>query len=293
MWQELKIRVSSANALPLEEKLFAAGAVSVTYLGPKNLSIFVQETNQTPLWETIYIVSLFSQSTNLAPLISNLTQDSTVINPNDLKVKLVADQDWERKWMIDFEPIQFSDRLWICPSWISPPHPSAVNIILDPGLAFGSGTHPTTSLCLEWLDNNLKPNQIMVDYGCGSGVLAIAAALLGASKVYAVDNDPQAITATSNNMQKNSITNEIIQACQPKALPKIEADYLIANILAEPLIELSKKFSRLIKPKGQIALSGILEEQVEEIMVHYKPWFELEEPRKEEGWMLITGARKA
>ena len=292
MWQELKIQVSSDNAPQLEEKLFAAGAVSVTYLDAKDQAIFVEKVNQTPMWENVFIVSLFSHSKNIAPLISNLSQDSTVINSNDLKVKLLADQDWERKWMVDFEPTQFGGQLWICPSWISPPDPSAINIILDPGLAFGSGSHPTTSLCLGWLDKNLRPNQKTIDYGCGSGVLAIAAALLGASKVYAVDNDPQAMTATRSNMQKNRISDQIIRPCLPEALPAIEVDHLIANILAEPLVKLSKKFSRLIKPSGKIALSGILKEQVEEIILHYEPWFEIEELQEKEGWMLITGARK-
>ena len=293
MWQELKIQVSSESALSLEEKLFAAGAVSVTYLDARNQPIFVEETNQTPLWKDVYLVSLFSHSINIGPLISNLSQNPAVMNSSHLEIKLVADQDWERKWMIDFKPMQFGKRLWICPSWISPPYPAAINIILDPGLAFGSGNHPTTSLCLDWLDKNFKPNQELIDFGCGSGVLGIAAALLGASKVYAVDNDPQAITATSSNMLKNSICSEIIQTCMPQTLPRIEADYLIANILAEPLIELSEKFSQLIKPRGQIALSGILKEQINEIIFHYKRWFEIEEPREEDGWMLITGTRKA
>ena len=293
MWQELKIQVSSESALPLEEKLFAAGAVSVTYLDARNQPIFVEETNQTPLWKDVYLVSLFSHAINIAPLISNLSQSPAVMNSSELEIKLVADQDWERKWMIDFEPMQFGKKLWICPSWLSPPHPDAVNIILDPGLAFGSGSHPTTSLCLNWLDTNFKPNMELIDFGCGSGVLAIATALLGASKVYAVDNDPQAITATVSNMLKNSISKEIIQTCMPESLPTIEADCLIANILAEPLIELSEKFSQLIKPRGQIALSGILKEQGNEIILNYKRWFEIEEPQEEDGWMLITGTRRA
>jgi len=293
MWQELKIEVSSENALPIEEKLFAAGAASVAYLDARIQPVFVEETNQTPLWENVYLVSLFSHSINIAPLISTLSQSSVVINSNDLEIKLVADQDWEHNWMIDFEPMQFGKKLWICPSWICPPDPRAINVILDPGLAFGSGTHPTTSLCLDWLNKNLKPNHGLIDFGCGSGILAIAAALLGAPKVYAVDNDPQAITATSNNMIKNSISDEIIHVCMPETLPALEADYLIANILAEPLIKLSEKFSQLIKPRGQIALSGILKEQGDKVILHYEPWFEIEEPLEKDGWMLITGTRKA
>ena len=157
--------------------------------------------------------------------------------------------------MNDQKPQQFGNRLWIYPSWITPSKNSVTNMILDPGLAFGTGSHPTTSLCLNWLDNNLIPSQHIIDYGCGSGILAIAAALLGASKVYAVDNDPQAITATLSNMEKNRISNQSIQTFSPEALPHVKVDLLIANILANPLIQLSEIFSTLLKPSGKMVLS--------------------------------------
>ena len=194
--------------------------------------------------------------------------------------------------MNDQKPQQFGNRLWIYPSWITPSKNSVTNMILDPGLAFGTGSHPTTSLCLNWLDNNLIPSQHIIDYGCGSGILAIAAALLGASKVYAVDNDPQAITATLSNMEKNKISNQSIQTFCPEALPQVKVDLLIANILANPLIQLSEIFLTLIKPSGKIVLSGILEEQVEKVFYHYKSNFEFEKPQLNDGWALIAGSRK-
>ena len=292
MWQELKFRVSSENALLVEEKLFSSGAAAVTFLDARNQPIFVEETDQMPLWEDICIVSLFSQDVNLAPVVQKLVHDQPAINSNDIDIHLINDQDWESKWMNDQKPQQFGNRLWIYPSWITPLKNSVTNMILDPGLAFGTGSHPTTSLCLNWLDNNLIPSQHIIDYGCGSGVLAIAATLLGASKVYAVDNDPQAITATLSNMEKNRISNQSIQTFSPEALPHVKVDLLIANILANPLIQLSEIFSTLLKPSGKIVLSGILEEQVEKVSYHYRSYFELEEPQLNDGWALIAGSPK-
>ena len=292
MWQELKFRVSSENALLVEEKLFSSGAAAVTFLDARNQPIFVEETDQMPLWEDICIVSLFSQDVNLAPVVQKLVHDQPAINSNDIDIHLINDQDWESKWMNDQKPQQFGNRLWIYPSWITPSKNSVTNMILDPGLAFGTGSHPTTSLCLNWLDNNLIPSQHIIDYGCGSGVLAIAATLLGASKVYAVDNDPQAITATLSNMEKNRISNQSIQTFSPEALPHVKVDLLIANILANPLIQLSEIFSTLLKPSGKIVLSGILEEQVEKVSYHYRSYFELEEPQLNDGWALIAGSPK-
>ena len=292
MWQELKFRVSSENALLVEEKLFSSGAAAVTFLDARNQPIFVEETDQTPLWEDICIVSLFPQDVNLDLIVHKLVHDQPTINSNDIDIHLINDQDWESKWMNDQKPQQFGNRLWIYPSWITPSKNSVTNMILDPGLAFGTGSHPTTSLCLHWLDNNLIPSQHIIDYGCGSGILAIAAALLGASKIYAVDNDPQAITATLSNMEKNRISNQSIQTFSPEALPHVKVDLLIANILANPLIQLSEIFSTLLKPSGKIVLSGILEEQVERVSSHYRSYFELEEPQLNDGWALIAGSPK-
>jgi len=248
--------------------------------------------NETPLWESVFILSLFSETTDLEPLISELGQDRAIVNCNELKIKTLADQDWETKWMVDFQPMQFGDKLWVCPSWITPPDPSAKNIILDPGLAFGSGDHPTTSLCLSWLYDHITEGQEVMDYGCGSGILSIAATLLGASTVYAVDYDPQAITAISNNIEKNMISEGRIRTYLPEDLPTIRVDCLVANILAMPLIELSEQFSNLTKPMGKLVLSGILEEQTNSVIQHYKQWFEIDKPQEKDGWVLISCTRK-
>ena len=292
MWQELKIQVLSDSVPLLEEKLFASGAVSLTYLDAKDQPIFLEILNETPLWESVFILSLFSETTDLEPLISELGQDRAIVNRNELKIKTLADQDWETKWMVDFQPMQFGDKLWVCPSWITPPDPSAKNIILDPGLAFGSGDHPTTSLCLSWLSDHITEEQEVMDYGCGSGILSIAATLLGASTVYAVDYDPQAITAISNNIEKNMISEGRIRTYLPEDLPTIRVDCLVANILALPLIELSEQFSNLTKPMGRLVLSGILEEQTNSVIQHYKRWFEIDEPQEKDGWVLISCTRK-
>ena len=292
MWQELKIQVLSDSVPLLEEKLFASGAVSLTYLDAKDQPIFLEILNETPLWESVFILSLFSETTDLEPLISELGQDRAIVNCNELKIKTLADQDWETKWMVDFQPMQFGDKLWVCPSWITPPDPSAKTIILDPGLAFGSGDHPTTSLCLSWLYDHITEEQEVMDYGCGSGVLSIAATLLGASTVYAVDYDPQAITAISNNIEKNMISEGRIRTYLPEDLPTIRVDCLVANILAMPLIELSEQFSNLTKPMGKLVLSGILEEQTNSVIQHYKRWFEIDKPQEKDGWVLISCTRK-
>ena len=195
--------------------------------------------------------------------------------------------------MDNFAPRQFGKRLWICPSWQSPPDPEAINILLDPGMAFGTGSHATTALCLRWLEQADLRDKAVIDYGCGSGILAIAAARLGADKIHAVDNDPQAIAATVDNSLRNDIPLHKITAYLPKALPKLQADFLLANILAEPLHELADQFANLVKPKGKIVLSGILEEQTEPLIARYGRWFSLDSPMTEDGWVRLSGSRRA
>ncbi len=236
---------------------------------------------------------MFDKDAELDTLLAELKRNTQILNNEKLAIEVIEDKDWERSWMADFKPMQFGEKLWIYPSWDSPPDPEGANIMLDPGLAFGSGTHTTTSLCLRWLENNELGGTEAIDYGCGSGVLAIAAALLGANKVHAVDNDPQAIAATVDNSYRNNIPDNVITAYLPEALPKLSSDILIANILAEPLLDLSVKFAELVKPHGKIALSGILEEQIPSILSCYKRWFDLDPTIIENDWVLITGTRKA
>jgi ribosomal protein L11 methyltransferase len=193
--------------------------------------------------------------------------------------------------MDDFNAMQFGSKLWICPSWQTPPEPDAVNIMLDPGMAFGSGTHATTSLCLQWLEQADLNNAIVIDYGCGSGVLAIASILLGAKQALGVDNDPQAVLATVDNSARNNLDKSVISAYLPDQLPSLQADVLMANILCAPLLELSSLLASLVKSNGSIVLSGILEEQADQIIEQYSQWFDLAPPAIEDGWVRIDGLR--
>ena len=292
MWQQIKIQVQSQNALALEEKLVKAGAISVSFLDAEDHPIFAEEPGNMSLWRRTIVLSLFNYSTNLDSLVNELRNDSSIINTNELNILVLKDQNWQEKWKEDFKPLQFGEKLWICPTWESPPDPSAANIILDPGLAFGSGNHVTTSLCLKWLNQFLTEGSKVIDYGCGSGVLAIAAALLGAPKIYAVDNDPQAITATIDNSLKNEAVKDLIVTYLPEALPELKVDILLANILAEPLLDLAENFSEKLKPGGQIVLSGILQEQIPVLSEYYEHWFTMDIPVIEEGWALLHGTRK-
>ncbi len=293
MWRQLKIQLKSEDASELEQTLFKSGALSISYLDAEDQPVFQKEPNSTPLWDNAFLLCLFDENAELDSLLADLKGNTRILNNENLAVEVIEDKDWERSWMEDFKPMQFGEKLWILPSWEIPPDPTAANLMLDPGLAFGSGTHTTTSLCLRWLEKSAIDTKEVIDYGCGSGVLAIAAALLGAKKVHAVDNDPQAIAATLDNSYRNNIAEGIITAYLPEALPELSPDILIANILAEPLIDLSLKFAGLVKPGGQIALSGILEEQATSLLSCYKRSFDLDSPIIEKEWVLITGTRKA
>lgn len=290
-WQQLKIQIAPEQLNPVEQRLLDHGALSITYLGSEDQPIFQKEPGSTPLWDNTCLVSLFDKNTDLGDLLKWLATHPAVNNKSKLEIETIQDQEWERTWMADFHPMQFGENLWICPSWETPPDPDAVNIILDPGLAFGSGRHATTSLCLKWLERTLVKHAEVIDYGCGSGVLAIAAALLGADRVHAVDNDPQAIAATVDNSYRNEISDSVITAYLPEALPELQVDILLANILAEPLMDLTAKFADLVKPGGKLVLSGLLEDQIESVMASYKRWFDMDEPVLEQEWVRISGTR--
>lgn len=291
-WQQLKIQIRSEEIEPIEQFLLEHGAVSISYLDAEDQAVFQLEPGSTPLWDNTFLLCLFEKDCLLDETLIWLKTRDAVMNRDELCIELLEDQDWERSWMKDFHAMQFGSNLWICPSWQSPPDPDAINIILDPGMAFGSGTHATTSLCLRWLEQaNLKDAEV-VDYGCGSGVLAIAAVLLGAAKVHAVDNDPQAIAATIDNGQRNKIGPEILTTYLPDQTPQVEADILLANILAQPLIDLAPRLSSMVKPGGEIVLSGLLEDQAEPVLLSYQPWFNMSAAEIETDWVRLHGIRK-
>lgn len=290
-WQQLKLQIDSAHVDFFEQQLLAHGALSVTYLDAKDQPVFQKEPGSTPLWDETFLLSLFDASSDLQPLLHWLQKNAAVINRDTLTIERLEDQAWERSWMTDFQAMQFGKRLWICPSWQTPPDPAAINIILDPGLAFGSGSHATTAMCLAWLEGADLHNKTLIDYGCGSGVLAIASILLGARRVVAVDNDPQALTATLANCRNNHIAEEAMLACLPEAVPAMQADVLLANILAEPLIALAPHFATLMLPGAPVVLSGLLPEQADSVLAAYQHHFTMDTPHIEQQWVRLTGVR--
>ncbi|KZY88469.1 ribosomal protein L11 methyltransferase, partial [Oleiphilus sp. HI0072] len=215
----------------------------------------------------------------------------------ELRFEILENEDWTRKWIDNFKPIQFGRRLWICPSWHDIPEPNAVNLMLDPGLAFGTGTHPTTALCLKWLDayalnDDGLNNKTVVDFGCGSGILGLAALLLGAKSVVGIDNDPQALLATQDNAKRNEVEAQQFPVYLPEDSPKDQVDLVLANILAQPLHDLRSNIAALVKPKGKLILSGILEHQAAALVHDYEEWFEMDKPQLEDGWVCLTGTKK-
>tara|TARA_B110000858_G_C17801291_1_gene475448 strand:+ start:144 stop:1040 length:897 start_codon:yes stop_codon:yes gene_type:complete len=294
-WQQLRVQVRSDKIEPLEKLLLDYGGLSISYLDAEDQPVFQKAPGSTPLWDRVDLVCLFEQEANLDGLLFLLRQHPAIEDKGTLSLEALEDQAWERSWMADFKARQVGERLWVCPSWQEPPKPNAINIMLDPGLAFGSGSHATTSMCLQWLEQNTHDDSVVIDYGCGSGILAIAAALLGAPRVIAVDNDPQAITATIENAKRNHIPEGVIETYLPEQLPSdrtsLRADVLVANILAEPLMQLAENFSHLVKPTGHIALSGLLAEQADELLEHYSSWFEMEQAVLSEEWARISGSR--
>ncbi|WP_339856968.1 50S ribosomal protein L11 methyltransferase [Pseudohongiella acticola] len=288
-WLQIKARITDAEA-PLMEQLFqSAGAVSVTLLDAEDEPVFQLDPDSTPLWQQTMLCALYESDADADSIIALITAGSR-LQESDLLTENIADQDWERAWMSDFKPMRFGDRLWVCPSWSEPPEPEAVNIMLDPGLAFGSGTHPTTALCLAWLDSQELTNKRVIDYGCGSGILAIAAALLGASSVVAVDNDPQAVTASGNNRDMNGVSPELMTVHLPGESHE-PADVVVANILSGPLAELTPVLASLTLPGGKLILSGVLSEQTETLMASYAPYFAMQPPVISDEWVRIEGTR--
>ena len=294
MWQELTVIGSAAQAPAIEERMWAHQALSVTMKDAGDQPILEPASGETPLWESTTITALFEADTSVEALRDELIS-ACQVPPEAIRRCQFADEQWTRKWMEDFQPVCFGKRLWVCPSWQRPPDAAAIPLLLDPGLAFGTGTHPTTSMVLEWLDYAMDERcHTIVDYGCGSGILAIAGLLLGARQALGIDNDPQALTASHENAAKNSLPEQRLQLYLPEEKPgSCQADILVANILATPLIELSPTLCSMLKPGGRIALSGILTEQAEQVMAAYQHTILFNHPQHRGGWVLLEGYRKA
>ena len=292
-WIQLKFNYKYADADPLSDYLMELGALAVTFLDAEDNPILEPKPGETPLWEHLVVLALFDADTQTG-LVDSLLQASDyqqyVMSSNEWEI--IKDQDWERAWMESFKPMQFGQKVWIVPSWCDAPDDSAVNIKLDPGLAFGTGTHPTTALCLEWLDGADLTGKTVIDYGCGSGVLTVAALLLGAEKVYAVDIDPQAIEATHMNLERNNVPRERLILGLPEQVDLPQVDILLANILAEPLRQLSESIANSVKSGGNLVLSGLLESQADGLINIYESWFDMAPVTLQEEWGRLQGTKR-
>ena len=290
-WLQLILRTSQQHAEQLSELLSECGAASVTLRDAADQPLYEPPPGTTPLWEQIEVIGLFEADQPIEPVIQAISDAVAPHPPPAWKLEQLEDKDWQNEWIKHFKPMQFGKRLWICPSWSPPPHPDAVNILLAPGMAFGTGTHPTTALCLQWLDEAIRGGETVIDFGCGSGILALAVVKLGATRVWAVDNDPQALLSCRSNAEKNHLDDRIV-LCTPEELDIELVDIVIANILANPLLQLAPTFAKLLKPGGDIVLSGILGNQVKMIESRYGEWFRLNSPVQQDDWVRLHGIKK-
>ena len=270
------------------------GSDAVSMEDAADQPLYEPDPGTTPLWSQTTVTGLFDSGRDIEQLCADIRdawhQQTQQALP-EIDVTLVEDKDWERAWMDDFQPLKFGERLWIVPSWHDAPDPDAANLMLDPGLAFGTGTHPTTALCLEWLDGQDPHGKQVIDYGCGSGILGLAALLLGADHVIGVDTDPQALEASRENARRNGVEDSKLDLFLPDNEPETKADIMLANILAQPLIGLAPHLASRTRPGGDLVLSGILSNQARVVMAAYEPWFVMDEPEQREEWIRLTGRR--
>ncbi|MGY3930551.1 50S ribosomal protein L11 methyltransferase [Aeromonas encheleia] len=288
-WIQIRINATAKTADKVSNMLLGRGAQAVTFMDAQDVPVYEPLPGETPLWGETEVMGLFDAETDPAPTIAFFQQ----IFGEDVgyKVEQLEDKDWVREWMDHFHPMQFGERLWICPSWRDVPNPDAVNVMLDPGLAFGTGTHPTTALCLQWLDGLDLVGKTVVDFGCGSGILGIAALKLGAARVIGIDIDPQAIQASHDNAERNGVAGQIelyLPADQPQG---VEADVVVANILAGPLRELAPLIAGHGKAGSLMALSGVLESQAPELETIYGQWFDMDQTAVKEEWCRLSGRK--
>jgi len=300
---ELTLRCTEATQPRYENALDDVGALAVTMLDAdadtsNERAILEPGVGETPLWNELVLTALFPAETNALALLAALESFDAGLDWHGASFRQVADEDWERAWLDQFQPMQFGQRTWIVPWNHELPEAAqaadAAVVRLDPGLAFGSGTHPTTALCLRWLDQLAAAGELagrtVLDFGCGSGILALAALKLGAAAAVGVDNDPQALIATADNGRRNGVH---IAAYLPEDEPAATYPVVVANILASALDALAELLAARVAPGGRIALSGILHGQEGELLERYAPWFEQLDATRDGDWMRITGVRRA
>ena len=294
-WQSVRILVDSQHAEPLSDALMEVGALSVSLedadAGTEDETPLFGEPDYptAELWQRSIAVALLDEHANVAAILAAAAALAAQPVPTQYKVETVADQDWVRLTQSQFDPIAISSRLWIVPTWHEAPDAGAINLKLDPGLAFGTGSHPTTRLCLRWLDQHIQGGETLLDYGCGSGILAIAAVKLGAGSVDGVDVDPQAVTASNDNAALNAV---VARFCLPDALAEAQYDMVVANILTNPLKAMAPMLGGRVRVGGRLVLSGILVAQAQDVMDVYAPWCAFDPPEADDGWVRLVGVRR-
>ncbi|MEZ8988972.1 50S ribosomal protein L11 methyltransferase [Vibrio breoganii] len=291
-WIQIKLNATDKNAEQISDMLMEqTGALSVTFLDAKDTPVFEPLPGETRLWGETDILALYDAEADTQWILGQIASSNLLEQGFAHKVEQLEDKDWEREWMDNFHPMKFGERLWVCPSWREIPEPDAINVMLDPGLAFGTGTHPTTSLCLEWLEGLDLEGKTVIDFGCGSGILAIAAIKLGAKKVVGIDIDPQAIIASKDNAERNGVKDQL-EVFLPQDQPEnLIADVVVANILAGPLRDLSGVIKSLVKDEGELAMSGVLDTQAEDVANYYRDQFDIAPIAEMQEWCRISGKK--
>ena len=294
-WLSVALTVDAASVDALSDALLEAGAIAVDVADaqagtPAERARFGEPGEPGAReWELSRVNALFEEGADVATGVATAFRIAGLGAAGDFRTERIADQDWVRATQSQFQPVRVSQHLWVVPTWHTPPDDSAINLIIDPGLAFGTGTHPTTRLCLQWLDAHLRGGERVLDYGCGSGILAIAAMKLGAASAIGVDIDPAALLAARHNAMQNLVMMEFVAA--DRTAPPA-ADIVLANILAHPLVLLAPLLARATRRGGQIVLSGVLEPQAGEVRDAYRAWFDMHPAERDDGWVLLSGSKR-
>jgi ribosomal protein L11 methyltransferase len=292
-WHQISVITDETTAPQLADYFSELGAVSATYTDAEDEPVYEPAIDQTKIWSNTQVTALFEMNAD-PDVVQTLVFNQFIGSPLETWVyELLQDQVWERAWMEHFKPMKFADKLWVCPTGLEQADADTVCMTLDPGLAFGTGTHPTTALCLEWLASHDLRDKVVIDFGCGSGILAIAALLLGARHAHAIDIDPQALTATQYNAEKNQVQDRISYYLPEQFVP-FKAQVVVANILAKPLIELSPVISELVADQGDLILSGILNEQADSVADAYlQLGFVMADAVRQDDWCRLDGVNQA
>lgn len=289
-WHQLVTELDARDAERIEAALGEDGALAVTFTDAGDEPLLEPAPGEAPLWRRTRLTALFATRAEAAAAAERLNEALAPAAVPAPRLETVPERIWEREWLRDFRPMRFGGRLWVCPRGTSCGEPDAVEVELDPGLAFGTGAHASTALCLEWLDDQPLAGRRVLDYGCGSGILAIAALRLGARAATGVDLDPQALSASRENAARNRVADRY--TAQSTQAPLAEYDVVLANILAGPLAALAETLATSLATGGKIALSGILEPQAPAVAQAYAPWLEAAPAAARDGWVLVTGHRR-